>query len=136
MITTGKKLGITLLMMPGSLVLMRFSGWFGICFVLGLVLSILYCLDYAAELRSLENPTKLQNIMLMLLTVPQVLFGIGVLGVGVSIALWVLYNTFIERQPEYTGGFLTFGMAPVFIVFGLGLLVSTIKKRDSENNEP
>jgi hypothetical protein len=128
MITTGKKLFIALLLVPVSLVLMRFSGWFGVGFTAGIILSILYCIDYVAELRSMESPTKTQQFMLMLLTVPQVLFGLGVFTIGISITLWVLYNTFIERQPQYTGGFLTFGMAPAFILFGIGLITSAIKK--------
>jgi len=135
MITTGKKLIIALLMVLFSLVLMRFNSWFGVGVVVGLVLAILYTIDYATELRTIENANKLQHFLLVLLTVPQILFGIGIIAIGASIVLWVLYNNFVARQSEYTGGFLTFGMAPIFIVFGIGLLISALKKRDRKSNE-
>ena len=50
---------------------------------------------------------------------PQALLGAISIVLGLSIAGWVLYNSFIERQSEYSGGFLTFGIAPALVLFGL-----------------
>jgi len=134
MVSTGKKLIVAVLMIPSSLVLVRINGWFAIGFLLGMILSILYCIDYAYELREIEQPTKVQRFIRVLLTVPQILFGLVVLTIGVSIALWVLYNSFVERQPQYSGGILTFGMASLFILFGIGLIKISFKKHDDSSS--
>jgi hypothetical protein len=132
---SGRKLGLTLLSMPVSVGLMRLNGWFGLGFLVGLILSILYCIDYAEEVRSIANKTKSQKLILMMLTVPQVFFGVTAFIIGFSIVLWVLYNTFIVRMPQYPSGFVTFGIAPSLILFGIGLIRSAFKGHNSDLNE-
>ena len=46
------------------------------------------------------------------------LFALTMLGIGVSIILWILYNLLIERQPEFKGHW--FNLIPVLIMIGLG----------------
>lgn len=36
---------------------------------------------------------------------------------GLAIIGWVIYNSLIRRLPEYTGGFLTFGLGPIMVFF-------------------
>ncbi len=59
--------------------------------------------------------------------VPQALLGLISAGVGLSIIGWVLYNTFIERQPQYSGGFLTLGIGPTLVLFGLAWVRSAFR---------
>src|SRR5690606_18916109 len=49
---------------------------------------------------------------------PQALFGLVTLLIGLAIIAWVLYNSFVERQPQYRGGFLTFGVSTLFVAMG------------------
>lgn len=60
-------------------------------------------------------------------------FTFGILGsvIGAGIILWVLYNVFVERQPEFivpalVGGF---GMGPAILIFGLYFLESLWVRR-------
>ena len=128
MTRSGIKLLISFLLVPISLFMMRLTGWFGLLFLVSLICSILYCIDYAAELKLLEEKSKYQRFISKVLLFPVAIFGLISLSIGLLIAVWVLYNTFIERQPQYTGGFLTFGIAPVLIIFGLASLESVFKK--------
>jgi len=136
MTSSGLKLLIAILLLPSSILLMRVTGWFGLLFIMSLICSILFCFDYAGELRLLEHKTKYQKIISGVLLLPQALFGLISFLIGISIALWVLYNTFIETQSEYSGGFLTFGVAPALIIFGLVSLKSIFIKEESCKNEP
>ena len=136
MTSSGSKLLISILLIPSSLFLMRITGWFGLLFLISLICSILFCFDYAGELRSLERKTKYQKFISIVLFLPQAFFGLIAFSIGISIALWVLYNTFIERLPEYSGGFLTFGIAPALIIFGLVSLRSVFINNKGDKNEP
>ena len=59
--------------------------------------------------------------------VPQALFGLLCAFSGMAIVVWVLYNTFVERQPQYTGGFMALGIGPALILFGLSWLVTAFR---------
>lgn len=52
--------------------------------------------------------------------VVKLVFGLVALLMGISIVLWVVYNEYIQRLPEYERPpFLgTFGIAPVMIAAG------------------
>jgi len=128
MTPSGKKLLVSVLLIPSSLFMMRLTGWFGLLFLVSLIYSILYCFDYTGELRLIEEKSKYQKFISKVLLFPMVIFGLIALSIGLSVVVWVLYNTFIERQPQYTGGFLTFGIAPALVIFGLILLKSMFKK--------
>jgi hypothetical protein len=39
----------------------------------------------------------------------------------------VLYNTLVERQPEYTGGLMTLGVGPALVLFGMTWLRSAFR---------
>lgn len=58
---------------------------------------------------------------------PQALFGVGVAIIGLGIIGWVLYNSFVERQEQYSGGFMTLGMGPVLVLFGTAWLRSAFR---------
>lgn len=49
---------------------------------------------------------------------------------------WVLYNTFIDRQPEYTGGFLTFGIGPILTLFGAFWIREAFTRQGIPDEEP
>lgn len=49
---------------------------------------------------------------------PQALLGLVTLLIGLVIMGWVLYNSCVERLPQYRGGFLTFGVSTAFVAAG------------------
>ncbi len=136
MTSSGSKLLISFLLIPSSLFLMRITSWFGLLFLVSLICSILFCIDYAAELKALERKTKIQEYISVLLFFTKALFGLTSFLIGISIAAWVLFNTFVEKQPEYSGGFLTFGISPALILFGLAALKSVFSHKGNMGNEP
>lgn len=129
MFSAGKKALASFILMLASVLLLRIDGWFGLGLPIGLVLFVLYSFDYAAELDVTGAPTRFQRFARMLLFVPRVIFGLLAVSIGASIALWVLYNTFVKRLPEYSGGYLTFGIAPVLLLYGLAAVRSAFKTK-------
>ncbi|PSF09514.1 hypothetical protein [Marinobacter halophilus] len=95
---------------------------------LGLPFLILSWIDFGDHLRSLRTTSMPLQILIFIFGIPQALFGLGSLGIGIGIVLWVIYNSFIEQQEEYSGGFMTLGLSPMFIGFGLFLLLSAFKR--------
>ena len=130
---TSRKLLASLTVLIGSVLLLRVNGWFGLGFVVALPLSILYWLDYGTELRQISRPSRARRLLAFVVGVPQVLFGLVSLVSGVSIVAWVLYNSFWEKQPEYTGGFLTIGIGPLLVLFGSGLVASAFRTRPARD---
>lgn len=107
----------------------RFSqsqDWKGIWMILFIFVAtplfIVSLFDTGAALRGIKNPSFLTKGFGLLLGVPQALFALLAAGIGLSIVGWVLYNTFVQQRPEYTGGFLTFGIAPIVLLYGLSRL--------------
>jgi hypothetical protein len=113
-----------------SILLLRVNGWFGLGMVIGLVLSILYGFDVAHELRESPRSSRARQLLGNLMGIPQALFGVLCAAAGLAIVGWVLYNTFVERLPQYNGGFLTFGIGPVLVLFGFGWLVTAFRRGD------
>lgn len=125
---TARKLLLSLAIFLLSFPLLILNGWFGLGIPIGLVLSILYWFDVADELRSAQNPSRAVRLASVLMGVPQALFGLSCAAVGLTIVVWVLYNTFVERQPQYTGGFLTLGIGPVLVLFGVGWVATAFRR--------
>ena len=119
---SGRKLLFSLILLLISPWLMRFSGWFGIGLFVGLILTILYSFDYTAEIHRRGVHTAGQNIVYWLLRVPQLLFGLLAVGIGLVLAIWVFYNMLIERLPEYSSGPLGWFIIPALLLFGLNKL--------------
>lgn len=124
------KLVVSILSLPLSVLGLRFLGsdFFFVTFIIGLILSTLYCMDVGQILRDTERPSRIQRSMGILLGIPQAFFGLICFLIGVAIVLWVIYNTFIERQPLYSGGFLTLGMAPLMIAAGVAWILFAFKR--------
>jgi len=93
----------------------------------GLPILILSWIEFGDYLRNLNNAPLIVRLIGFLFGVPQALFGIVCMLIGASIILWILYNTLIERQAEFTGSFMSLGLSPMFIAFGLFLLISAFK---------
>ncbi len=128
---TARKLVLSLALLVLSFPLLIVNGWFGLGIPVGLVLSILYWFDLAQELRSTPNPSRVVRAAGLLMGVPQAIFGFLCALIGMGIVAWVLYNTFVERQPQYSGGFLTLGVGPALVLFGLGWLASAFNRNSS-----
>ncbi|PPJ42863.1 hypothetical protein C0063_06335 [Pseudoxanthomonas sp. KAs_5_3] len=115
--------------MPLSLLLVGLTqnGFFFLLFLASLPLVVLYWIDLGRELRSTQSRGTFIHTLGILMGVPQALFGLACAGIGLSIVAWVLYNTFVEREPQYTGGLLTLGIGPVLTLFGAGWLRSAFR---------
>lgn len=126
---TALKLGLAIAAMPLSLLLIRVThnSFFFLPFLISFPFVILYWIDLGREIRSAPGLGRLGRALGILMGVPQALFGLLCAAIGLAMIVWVLYNTFVERQPEYTGGFLTLGIGPVLVLFGLGWLVSAFR---------
>lgn len=133
---TARKLLLSLALFLLSFPLLILNGWFGLGIPIGLLLSILYWFDLAQELRDTPNPSRGVRLLGLLMGVPQALFGLSCAGVGLAIIAWVLYNTFVERQPQYTGGILTLGVGPALVLFGVGWLATAFNRNPNGPDQP
>lgn len=125
---TARKLSAAILVLVASVLLLRVDGWFGLGAVIALPLSILYWFDLGRELRASSSASRLQRVVGLLMGVPQALFGVLCLVAGISIIVWVLYNSLWGHDPNYTGGFLTFGIGPLLAAAGLGLVLDAFRR--------
>ena len=89
-------------------------GWFGLLSAIALPLAILYTFELGTELR--RQPGRMARVAGWILGIPQTLFAITAIGIGVAIVAWVLYNLLVERQPEFRGG--SIGLVIGLILFG------------------
>ncbi len=94
------------------------TAWFVLFIFVGLPVFILTWIDLGKALRSVENPPRIVRAFGVLLGIPQALLGLMSIILGGTLIGWVLFNTLIERQPQYRGGFLTFGIGPALVLFG------------------
>jgi hypothetical protein len=64
----------------------------------------------------------------------RLVFGMLALCIGTAIVLWVCYNLFIERQPEFSGNSVlpSFGIGPVMIAVGVYWLRSLRRSRQKD----
>ena len=121
---------VSILIMVFSVLGLRFLDFdvFFLTFILGLILSILYGMDLGQGVRDSENQSLMRRTVGIALGVPQALLGLTSIVIGGAIICWVLYNTFIERLPQYTGGFLTFGIGPALLAVGAGWLFYAFRR--------
>ena len=105
---------------------------FFLTFILGFILSILYSMDLGQDVRDSENPGLIRRTVGIALGVPQALLGLTSIVLGGAIICWVLYNTFVERLPQYTGGFLTFGIGPALVAVGSVWLFYAFRRSPTE----
>jgi uncharacterized membrane protein len=127
-VKTGQKFVVALALLVASCLLLAVDGWFGLGIVVGLPLTILLWIDLGRELRTAPGQNRGSRAAGLLMGIPQALFGVLCLGVGVAIICWVLYNSLWRRDPNYTGGWLSFGIAPLLSLFGVGLTVDAFKR--------
>jgi hypothetical protein len=132
---TAFKLVLSFVIFVLSVPLIGFNGWFGIGIPIGLVLSILYWFDLAWKIRNAPSPTRALRIMGVLMGVPQALFGLLCVSIGLAVVIWVIYNSFVERQPQYSGGFMTLGIGPALILFGFGWLATAFRRESDESGK-
>jgi hypothetical protein len=88
-------------------------------------------------LRDAGHRRPLNRFFGLVMGIPQALLGLTCVAFGLAMIAWVLYNSFIERQPEYSGGFLTFGIGPLSLMLGVGWLLDAfrVSKIRSSNDE-
>lgn len=133
---TSTKLLIALALIPASLPLIRLSGWFGLAFPVGLVLSILWGIDYAAELRTRPALAWPQRIAMLLLSSLQALFALLVLACGLGILVWVGWNLLVERHPAFEWRAGSLALAFAMVAGGAGWLWQTLAHRQRRAGEP
>ena len=112
------------------------TAWFILFIFVGIPIFILTWIDLGNSLRGLENPSLFVRVLIIILGVPQAMFGLVALVIGASVIMWVLYNTLIETLPQYKGGILVFGVAPALLLFGIyWLRLVFVRERQERNNE-
>jgi len=74
-------------------------------------------------------------VLRLILRIPRVLGGLLSIILGLSIIGWVLYNSFVETQPEYSGGFLTFGIGPTLVLVGAYWLRTAFTRGIVDDND-
>ncbi|MGN6150786.1 MAG: hypothetical protein ACTHOH_02100 [Lysobacteraceae bacterium] len=90
----------------------------GVVFAFALACAVLSLFELREALSHEEDADWPTRALRIFISLPQALFGLFTLCCGLAIIVWVLFNTFVERQPEYSGGFLTFGMSTGMTVYG------------------
>jgi hypothetical protein len=133
---TSTKLLIALALIPASLPLMALSGWFGLGVPVGLVLSILWGIDYAAELRERPALAWPQRLAMLVLSSLQALFALLVLACGLAILAWVGWNLLVERQPAFEWRASSLALPFVMVLIGAGWLWQTFTHRQRRAGEP
>ncbi len=103
------------------------SVWMLLFIFIGTPFLILSIFDLGKSLRAVPDPTWLTRALGIPFSVPQALFAVLTIAIGVSLIGWVIYNSFVRRVAEYSGGFLTFGMGPAMILGGVGWLRQIIR---------
>lgn len=106
---------------------------FTLCIVLFPIL-VLSIIDALGFLKSSPEETVFGRLLAVVLSIPAFLLGLGTFAIGASIILWVLYNIFVERQPEYTGpgillGVASFGMGGPIAALGIWWMILAVKRR-------
>lgn len=129
------KLLLAMATLPLSLLLLRWSGYFFVPFLLALPLVVLYWLDLGQALRNDGVGSRLRRMVGIVMGVPQALLGLCCVLAGIAILVWQVYNTFIERRPDFQsnpGGWLF----PALLVFmGAGWLFGAFRS-DKPGDRP
>lgn len=107
-----------------------------VVFALGLASAFLYLLELRLALQEIARPGWPIRFLRSLIALPQAAAGLVSLSIGLAMIGWVLYNSFIERLPEYSGGFLTFGVSTGLVLFGLGLLRAAFMRGTPPGERP
>ncbi|MEG2803262.1 hypothetical protein [Stenotrophomonas sp.] len=129
----GLSLATTLLSPPLAVIT---GQWFFLLLcLLSLPTSILYWMDVGRALRNGDVPGRARRLAGLLMGLPQALFGLLSAGMGLSLIGWVLYNSLVERQPSYSGGFLTWGLGPALTWIGVHWALSAFR-RDRPADSP
>jgi len=93
-------------------------------------LLVLRWFDLSRGVRDLPTSSKALRAVGILFGLPQALFGLVSIAIGAGLTAWVVYNSFVERLPEYTGGFLTLGIGPALVAFGTVWVRSAFDRSD------
>jgi len=95
---------------------------------------IMTLIDLSRYIKKLNSHSRPIKILSIFLTIPEIIFGIISIIIGILIIMWVLYNSFIERQDTYSGSvyFVGFGLAIPLITFGKYLLRSMSNNTDND----
>lgn len=108
---------ILLLMLPVVFALVRDDTVRVVVLLVWMMLVIPVCILHAVDFCEQEQKRSEARLLQTLLRVPVGLFGAVSLLLGLAMAVWIGYNLFIHREPEFTG---PFGVVDV-LARGLGL---------------
>lgn len=95
------------------------TAWFILLIFMALPLMILTWVELGRAMRDSPAASRPLRILGILFGLPQALFGLLALIAGVAIIIWIIYNSLMARQPEYSGGIFTFGIGPALTLFGV-----------------
>ncbi len=127
---TKYKLSLAIITFIASVMSLRFNGWFGVGAAITFPLIILWWIDLGRELRAASSRSKWKYVLGFVMGVPQALLGVVCITMGLGMIGWVLYNTFWERMPQYSGSFLQLGFGPGLVMTGIAFMYDAFKKDD------
>jgi len=84
----------------------------------GLPVLIVRMVDVGRGFREKPGFGRGARLLGRLLSVPQAMLGVASLLIGAAIIAWMLYNLFVERHPEFTGG-ISLGIGLALVIFGV-----------------
>jgi hypothetical protein len=130
---TGHKLTAALAVLVISVLSLSVHDLFYVVFMVALPLTILWWFDLCRELRNSDSAAPFMRAVILFMGLPQAIFGLISIIIGISIIVWVIYNSFWPPNPHYSGGFLTFGAGPSLVLFGLWLLVDAFRRKPPQD---
>ncbi|WP_148282970.1 hypothetical protein [Pseudogulbenkiania sp. NH8B] len=104
------------------------TAWLLLLIFVALPIAILAWIDLGRKLRNSPTNSPVLFVVGIVFGLPQALFGSVAVLAGLTIVGWVLYNSLWARLPQYTGGFLTFGVGPALIIFGVAWMRDAFKR--------
>ena len=110
-----------------------FTVFFLLLLFLGLPVFILFGIEAGRTLRTVADVPTPWKAIGILLSLPQAIFGVVSVVLGLLLILWVAYNFLVERQPEFTGGVLpSLGLGPALLAAGWWWLRSAFRKEQTK----
>ena len=95
------------------------TAWFLLMIFCAFPVLRLTWVEFWRALRNIPSPSRTRFFFGIFFGLPQAMFGLRSVIRGIAVIGWALYNSFISRQYEYTGGFPALGIGPALTLFGV-----------------
>lgn len=110
--------------------------WLSLFAFVAIPFFVLTWIGLGKALRNQENPSLFIKTTGILFGVPQTIFGLLSIAIGVTLIGWILYNLLIEQQEEFSGSIFSIGSSLTFIIFGVLWLRRAFKRNTKPVAKP